>query len=185
MKIEITDTAAPALRELARALGSPRLAMQAAGRNVEKTLHGHFDRKNDRGNRRNWWRSNFWSQVVKKATSYTGATDREATVTIASREFIHKLKGGVVRGKGKKLAIPLTSEAKRLGSPSHWTTKGDGQLVFRKSRRGAPLLFHKGVPFYVLVASVRHLADPDALPSDQAIAEGIEAGFRQEFADLL
>lgn len=40
--------------------------------------------------------------------------------------------GGVVRGKGKMLAIPLTKEAKRSGGPRRWTA---GELTFRPTRK--------------------------------------------------
>jgi len=146
---------------------------------VQNALRTHFDKKNSEGNKRGWVRSNFWSKIVKRGTVFTGATENEATVTIASREFVHKLRGGTVRAKsGRMLAIPLTNQAKAKGSPGDWTVKGDGKLSFVKTPKGAFLIYNrgfrskngltakgqKGEAWYKLVASVRHLADPTALP---------------------
>lgn len=177
--------------------GSPTAArrMQALGKRLEVELHAHFDRLNSRGNRRGWTRSNFWTRVVKKATSFVRADSSSATVSIASREFIHKLKGGVVRAKaGRALAIPLTNAAKAAGSPGEWTTKGDGQLIFVKTKRGAFLFRNLGFrgrgrtkgqrweAMYKLVASVRHLAQADALPDRAAIEAALADQLRLEIA---
>lgn len=184
MNVEIRDTATPALQALFKDAASSQRRMAALGKRVEVELHRHFDRKNSEGNKRGWVRSNFWSRVVKKATAFQRATADEATVSIASREFMHKLRGGTVRAKsGRMLAIPLRSQAKAAGSPGEWSTPGDGQLSFRATARGAFLFRNRGrgrAPelWYKLVASVRHLADPTALPAagvlDAAVADQAE-----------
>jgi len=65
--------------------------------------------------------------------SFTGGSDgRSAWVgTTHPGASLHNF-GGVVRGKGKMLAIPLTKEAKRSGGPRRW--KG-GELQFRLTRK--------------------------------------------------
>jgi hypothetical protein len=173
----ITDTATPGLAKLGGSLARSTRRMQAIGKRVEVELRAHFDRKNAQGNAKGWYRSNFWNRVVERATAFQSATGTEAVVSIASREFVHKVTGGVVRAKsGRMLAIPLRSQAKEAGSPKEWSTPGDGQLVFIKTRRGAFLFRNLGFRgggrikgqqlevWYKLVASVRHLADPTALP---------------------
>jgi len=174
-----------------------RRRMQALGKRVEVELRRHFDRKNSAGNKRGWVRSNFWSRVVKRGTSFTGATENEATVTVASREFVHKLRGGTIRAKsGHMLAIPLRSQAKAAGSPGEWSTPGDGQLTFIRTKKGAYLFRNRGFrgrggrgmkgqrleAWYKLVASVRHLADPTALPEEGVLAAAVADQAEKEIA---
>lgn len=195
MRIVITDTATPALKTKAERLARSQRRMEAIGDRVAQVLRDHFQAKNNAGNRKGWWRSNFWTDVVMNATSRTGATDRTATVSIASREFIHVLKGGVVRAKsGKNIAIPLTSEAKEKGSPREWSVPGDGQLIPIRTRRGLFLFRNLGFRgrgrtkgqhlevWYKLVASVRHVANPTALPPRQQIVEAINDQLQREIA---
>jgi len=171
--------------------------MQAMGKGVENALRTHFDRKNSEGNKRGWVRSNFWSKIVKRGTAFTGATENEATVTIASPAFVHKLRGGTVRAKsGRMLAIPLTNQAKAAGSPGEWSKPGDGKLSFVKTPKGAFLIYNrgfrskkgmtakgqKGEAWYKLVASVRHLADPTALPESGVLEMAAANAARSQIA---
>jgi phage gpG-like protein len=65
--------------------------------------------------------------------SFTGGSDGKSVWvgTTHPGAKLHNF-GGVVRGKGKMLAIPLTKEAKRSGGPRRW--KG-GELQFRLTRK--------------------------------------------------
>ncbi|GAB4178758.1 MAG: hypothetical protein Fur0032_19300 [Terrimicrobiaceae bacterium] len=189
--VDIRDTATPELRRIAGMVRRPRMLMQAAGKRVETELHEHFLARDAEGNSQGWKRTHWWNREVKKATAYQGATDTEATVSIASKQFLHKLRGGRVRAaKGKFLSIPLTNQAKTKGSPGEWTTKGDGQLQFIRSRQGVAYLFpgkgRRHGASYLLLKSVVHKADPDALPRSGKIEAGIddEAGkyLRRELA---
>lgn len=195
MTITITDNATERVQALFANPAVARRRMQAIGKRVEVDLRKHFDRKNSEGNRRGWVRSNFWSRVVKRGTSFTGATENEATVTIASREFVHKLRGGTVRAKsGKMLAIPLRSQAKAAGSPKEWSTPGDGQLTFIRTKKGAFLFRNRGFrgrggikgqrleAWYKLVASVRHMADPTALPEEGVLSAAVADQAEKEIA---
>jgi hypothetical protein len=182
MNVEVLDMASPELRRIAAELERPVLLMQAAGRRVEKDLKAHFRSRNDEGNEQGWVRSHWWNREVAKATAYQGATNTDATVSIASRQFLHKLRGGTVRAaNGKFLALPMTNEAKAKGSPGEWTSKGDGKLQFVRSREGRAYLFpgegeaHGAA--YILLKSVTHKADPRALPpqADLDAAVGDEA----------
>jgi len=171
MTIEVRDLATPELQRIAREVKHPRLLMQAVGKRVEKDLRAHFRAREAEGNRQGWPRSHWWIREVAKATAYQGATDTEATVSIASLQFLHKLRGGTVRAaSGKFLAVPLTAQAKAKGSPAEWTTRGDGKLVFVRSKTGvACLLPGKGERHgasYLLLKQVTHKADPRALPDD-------------------
>lgn len=178
-EITVTDLATPELRRIARIVARPRLLLQACGKRVEGVLHKHFLRRDAEGNAKGWVRSHFWNREVKRSTAYQGATDSEATVSIASRQFAQRLYGGTIRAKGGRfLALPLTNQAKAKGSPGEWTAKGDGKLEFFKSKSGGRFLFPgKGQSHrasYVLVKSVTQKPDPRALPRRTDIQTAID-----------
>ncbi len=171
-EVQIQNLATPRLEELRRQTTRPKGMLTVAGRRVSNVLREHFHMRNSEGNRRGWQvRSNFWSKVVAAATHFEGATDTEATVRIASYEFLHKLQGGVIRAKsGRMLAIPLTATAKKAGSPREWGDKKRGEIFVLKSKEEnkAFLARKKGENaielLYLLIASVNQEADPRALP---------------------
>ena len=169
--MEITDLATPMLQRIASKMQHPQPLLAAAGAGVETELHRHFDERNAEGNKQGWTRSDFWLRKVKDHTRFQGATDREATVSIASREFLHKLRGGTITAKsGKMLAIPLSDFAKRMGSPREWNDRS--QLFVIKTTSQAFLARKTGngegkgaIEFlYLLKHSVTQIADPRALP---------------------
>ena len=179
MKIEVKDLATPELQRIAAAVQRPQLLLQAAGKRVEKELRRHFRERDAEGNEKGWSRSHWWNKEVAKATAYQSATDTEAVVSIASKQFLHRLRGGTVRaGRGKFLALPLTDQAKKKGSPAEWTTKGDGQLVFMRSKLGVAYLFpgkDKGHgASYLLLKSVTHRPDPRALPEPGTLEAAVD-----------
>jgi hypothetical protein len=161
-------------------LRNPRLLLQEVGKAVANHLKDHFQARNAEGNRRGWARSNFWN-TIRDATAYTGATDTKATVTIASVEFLHKLRGGTIRpGSGRRyLAIPLTSDAKAAGSPREWDNPGE--LVAIRLPRGLYLFRKQGDrmrAYYKLVKSVTHRPDPKALPPTAELQATVDQAVR-------
>ena len=113
-EVKIQDLATPKLDALLRQTKRPKGMLTVVGRRVENVLRDYFLQRNEEGNKQGWPRSNFWSQTVAAATRFEGATDTEATVRIASREFLHKLEGGTIRAKnGRMLARPSASKAPR------------------------------------------------------------------------
>lgn len=72
--------------------------------------------------------------------SFTGGHDATSVWvgTTHPGAAIHNF-GGVVRGKNKMLAIPLTKEAKRSGGPRRWEATY-GPLQFRPTRQGRKFL---------------------------------------------
>ncbi|MEI6034522.1 MAG: hypothetical protein WCS65_09610 [Verrucomicrobiae bacterium] len=183
MTIEVRDLATPELQRISKLVSRPRLLLQACGRRVAKDLKAGFRDRDKEPNSHGWWKSHWWNREVAQKTAYQGATDTEATVSIASKQFRHFLLGGRVVGH-PYLAIPLTEQAKRKGSPGEWTKKGDGQLTFLRSKTGACYLFpgegksHNAS--YLLVRSVTHKPHPDAIPTDK-----IEAGVDDEASKFL
>jgi hypothetical protein len=175
--VTVTDLATPKLQRIIRHVQRPRVLMQAVGRRVEGGLHGYFLERNQQPNKQGWWKSNWWNREVKRNTAYQGASDTEATVSIASRQFLQRLRGGRITGN-PFLALPLTEQAKRKGSPGEWTSKGDGQLTFIRSKTGVAYLFPgdgKGHgASYLLVRSVNQKPDPHALPPQSDIEDWVE-----------
>ena len=168
-EVKIQDLATPKLDALLRQTKRPKGMLTVVGRRVENVLRDYFLQRNEEGNKQGWPRSNFWSQTVAAATRFEGATDTEATVRIASREFLHKLEGGTIRAKnGRMLTIPLTEEAKKKGSPSEWNDKKDLFVLKSKKENRAYLARKKGKKdlelLYLLIASVHQEKDPRALP---------------------
>lgn len=186
VEISIQDGATPTLRRMMAELRNRRPMMQAAGKAAETVLRDHFTRRDAEGNKQGWPRRHFWNRVVRRATSFTGATDLEATVTIASREFSQKLYGGTIRPtNGKFLAIPLTARAYAAGRPRLWTGASlhavrleGGRLLLRESlhsslkgrKRDRGKRIEGGEAQYLLVRSVNQKADPNALPSMTKLA---------------
>lgn len=179
MSAEIQDTATPILDKIAKIAAGRGLSqplMQAAGEGVETELHKHFDSRDAEGNKNNWPRSHFWLRMVKDVTHFQGATNTEATVSIASRAFLQKLHGGEIRAEGKKLAIPLTAEAKAKGSPREWDERAD---LFCISVHGNAFLVRKRAGekkldfLFVLKDSVHQDPDPKAMPAEGVLEEAI------------
>lgn len=177
MTIEIHDLATPELQRISAQVRRPQLLMQACGRRVANDLKKHFRSRDAEGNSKGWVRSHWWRREPLQATSLTEATATGATVSIASREFAHRLRGGRIQGH-PYLAIPLTNQAKAKGSPGEWTHKGDGQLAFIRSRTGACYLFpgegQSHDASYLLVRSVNQKPDPRALPPREDLESGVD-----------
>ena len=176
----VEDLASPALDAIARKCQHPQALLSVLGKNVELELKEHFGRRDSEGNKQGWWRSHFWHGIADK-THFVGATDREATITISSPEFLQKLHGGTITPKnGKMLAIPLTSEAKQKGAPRKWTARyklpgqwNQSNALFVLKTASAVFLARKtgsgkearGVEMlYLLKRSVTQSADARALP---------------------
>lgn len=175
--VEVVDLVTPELARMAEKVKHPRLLMQACGRRVERDLRRFFGRKNAEPNKKGWWKSNWWNREVKRNTAFQSATDTEATVAIASVQFLHRLRGGIVSGN-PMLAIPVTEAAKRKGSPGEWSHRGDGQLQFIVDKVNNRALLVPGKDqshgaIYVLKRSVRHEADAQALPSAAELELGV------------
>ena len=92
-------------------------------------------------------------------------------MTVASVEFLHKLYGGTITPKrAKALSIPLTGEAYKAGSASLFPRPL--HLVKRKGK--APLLMDEfGAVQYILLKSVTHQPDPNALPDWRRVEAAI------------
>lgn len=189
--IFITNTAAPTLQRIHGMVQRPRGLMAAAAGRVNKELRANFLKLNARGNKQGWPRSNFWKRAGFDRTSVTAITDTSATVSVASAEVAHKLRGGRITAKrGKFLSLPITAKAKAAGSPREggWTgntlnfipTKGGGLLVEAVAtplrRTAAGLRGGKrtgGEAQYFLTPSVDQDPEPDTLPPAKKLGEAV------------
>ena len=196
MTITVEDHATPAIQAMVARLSNRRPLMQAMGKSAEVALRAHFTRRDSEGNKHGWPSKHFWSRVVRKMTAYQGATETEATVTVASSEFAHKVTGGTITpSKGKYLAIPLTARAYAVGRPALWPG-GRSALTFIKTGRAAILVeaYHQrlgkrnqgkmlgGAPQYILVKSARQAADPRSLPSNSELSAKVTETARDYLA---
>jgi hypothetical protein len=160
----------PGITGLQSLLADNRKLMQAAGKGVEVCLRRHFLELDQQGNKQGWPRKHFWSRTVRQATSLGAVTRTSATVCIASPEFGLHLRGGTVRPKrGKFLAIPITDEAYKAGSPREGNMPGLFTVRFPKGNR--MYLATKDGMQYRLVKSATIPADPRALPPEADLAE--------------
>jgi hypothetical protein len=184
------DTATPALREMLRRVSPLRPLMQRLGKRVEALLRKYFAEYGRSGNfktrRRGWPTQHFWDRRIRNATSFTGATEHDATVTIADPAFMTHYRGATIRPREKEaLAIPLQAAAYgkrpsdrlipglfllRTRRGAYLVAYGDGFGKARKGVRNATLHF-----YYKLVKSVTVPKDPKALPSDKDIEAALLA----------
>jgi hypothetical protein len=196
LTVQVRDTATPAIKRALETLSNPVALMKVLGKGLETDLRAHFAAKNKQPNKRNWPKQNFWAQI-RSATNFTGATNDQATVTVADPRINPHVHGGVVRPKDAKLlAIPVRREAYGV-RPSSGLIPGLKLVVFPKSgpalvqvpltqikftkdrRKGREgLLRAKATAkrtiariMYLLRPSVRIPKDPTALPSDAVLQD--------------
>ena len=173
------DGIGPELRRIAGVMARPRRLLAAVGKQLEVDLRKHFARRDAEPNAQGWPKRHFWKREVAQHTALTEVSDDQAVVSIASPAFVHKLLGGKVTPKrGRALSIPLSADAYRAGSASLFP-----RPLSRINRPGKPpLLVEKDKDawhlHYVLLTSVTHDPDPDALPSRLELEESLLARAR-------
>jgi hypothetical protein len=186
------DTATPALKELLRRVSPMRPLMMRLGKRLELLLRKYFAQYGQSGNfktrRRGWPTQHFWDRRIRNATSFTGATEHDATVTISDPAFMTHYRGATIRPREKSaLAIPLQAAAYgKRKQPSSGLIPG---LFLLRTRKGAYLVAYgdgfgkprKGVRnatlhfYYKLLKSVTVPKDPKAVPPDKDIEAALLA----------
>ena len=163
----IKDTATPELKEMIRKVDPPRPLLSVLGRKLEGVLRKHFAEKEALPPKRAGWpKQHFWEQV-RNATTFTGATDTEAVVTVADPRFAMRVHGGDIYPKEKRaLAIPQDPRAAGIYPSAHlipgvFKVKGTNRLVIKEN--GAL------VTLWRLYSHVTMPKDPTALPTDEKI----------------
>ena len=122
-----------------------------------------------RPNQMGWPRRHFWNGIAK-AVALESSDETTATVGIASPELAHKITGGTLTpSRAQMLAIPLTAEAYKMGSPRAWLAKNEAFVIKRKGDMGRAFLarytdgkYNQLEILYMLVKSVTQAPDPDA-----------------------
>lgn len=178
MIIFTTTTNLTGLAAIQKLLAAPRPLHEAGARAVGNTLRTHFLERNREGNKRGWPRRNFWSSVRAKVAELP-ATDAGGAVAIASPELAHKIAGGTIRPKrGKFLALPLTAQAYKAGSPREGgmdlflldLTKHGGNRFLARQPKGKKIKGNETPDIqYLLVASVHQTPDSRALPGQDTM----------------
>lgn len=99
-----------------------------------------------------------------------------------ARILAHKVNGGpIVPKRGKMLAIPLTPEARKRGSPSDASypelfilpDKAKNQAFLARKWKGKGASKRPLQLWYLLVRSVMQKPHPDALPTEKQILDGV------------
>lgn len=186
----VVDLATPRVQAILRDLAPERrrAMMGRLGKQLEVELKKHFAAREQEGNKQGWRRSGWWASEVRAKTAFRSATDEEAVVGIASRQFAFRVRGGTIKpGPGKRsLAIPTREEAKgiRAGSglipglfPIRSKVLGKAWLA---TREGEALRF-----YYRLLPSVTQAADPRALPPIADLRAALEARAEKEVARIV
>lgn len=142
IEIRLDDRASPEVQARAAQLKHRKPLHAAMGQAVAVELRRRFLALDQQGNKRGWPRQHFWGRRVRAATAFAGADDEGASVVVASREFLYKLRGGTIRpGGGRKfLAIPLRAEAAGK-MPRANLIPG---VFFLRTQRGAFLAVREG-----------------------------------------
>lgn len=162
----IKDTATPELKAMIAKVDPPRPILSALGKKLEGVLQRHFKEKDAQPNKRGWPSQHFWGRI-RNATSFTGATDSEATVVIADPAFGKRVEGGDIYPKEKAaLAVPMDPRAagKQPSAnliPGVFRVKGTNRLVIKENG----VL----VTLWRLYKKVTVPKDPTALPPDEKI----------------
>lgn len=181
------------LREVQRQVKDTQPLMQALAKEMDVAFREHFRRRDGEGNKMGWPSRHFWTREVMRFQTFE-ATDRRASLSIASPAFLHKITGGTILPKKKKsLAIPQHPMAYALGGP-----KASGlNLSYAPVNRGKLLGYlllngqrkYKGKTIrakimYALVRSVTQAADPQALPNQADLESRIGRNI-QSFLSVL
>lgn len=170
-------------------------------------LRAHFAARNAEPNSMGWAKKNFWNREGRDNTGAGELTDSSAMIVVASAAIAHKVNGCTITAKrGKFLAIPLTAEAYKAGSPREanmpglflMRRKGNTERAFlvladpvtrgAKARRRATGPHASGPrdsgirPQYLLIRSVNQPADPRALPDPADFAAAIQDEAEQFFS---
>lgn len=163
-----------------------RPMMRRLGKRAEVELRDHFRARNSEPNKRRWPKQRFWGRI-RRATAFSGATDTQATVTIADPAMAAKIHGATIRPvEAKALAIPLRKEAygKRPSAgliPNLFvlrTKKGAFLAASTMKRRGRRRSGPKGqrlTIYWKLVKSTTVPRDPRALPEQQFMGARLRA----------
>lgn len=196
IKVDISDQASPALRELIRTLdGQERAELNAVGARAANTAaidyHQGF---NERGG---WRGSNYmtgpgstpgeFGQNVALGWNFKDVDKEGATISNNADYYAFKVSGGrIVPKRASQLTIPMVPEA--AGRRVRDYESATGNLLFRVL--GKKALFEKtdngGIrAVFALVKEAIHQPWPQALPDDDTLSTAFVEGWTGALADKL
>lgn len=177
-EISVIDNVSPDIAKKLEQLKNTAPLMRAVGQAMRQSMREHYAGLPP--NKAGLISLGFWKKYGQDKVAISSFDQEQVTVVVDSVEMGHKFFGGTVKGKGKKLSIPLSDEAKKTGSASLWSGP---KLTFIPRPGKAPLLVDTSNELawnihYVLKSSVTHQPDPRAFPPrhkvDMAISQTIE-----------
>ncbi len=171
---------------IARRLRNNRM-MEAAGTSLHNALAWFYEGKG----------STFWSRFSPNSAEgfRIHVTPNRATASIGGYTgaiLAHKIHGGTVRPKcAGALAIPLSPEARRAGSPRDGRTP-DLFLLKTKTKAFLAEAGPRGGKsrsrlklWYILLRAVTHRPDPDAKPTSEYIKQAVSPEVVAEFRRII
>jgi len=180
------NTITPELRRLMAQAKNPAPMFQAGAKAVQVAISTHLKSLQARGNLKGWPPQHFFAGApasVERNVGIARVSNSGAEITIADPRFVHRITGGVVSAKRRKLlAIPLTAEAYAAsgkGSIRHafpglkLVTFPKGVFLIREvlEKRGKGRLSRLLIrPLFRLVPSVTHRPHPDEQPPTSDLA---------------
>lgn len=196
--------ATPAIRKLGERLGG-RVLHQAIGAAMLSAIQTHFDRRAQEPNKMGAPKTGFWEKL--SSGSFATSTETEAVVTIPA-PILQKLYGGTIRPvNAKALAFPVspnsygkTAREMRasgltkfiplnrgnlvgiiIGLQTRTETYGNGAKSYTVNR-----IQHRaiGEVLFLVVRKVTQAADPNAIPSGEALMKTVMDAI-EESADAL
>ena len=165
MSVQVYNGLTPVLNQMAGRFRNTQSMMAVVGAELRAALQ-------------EYWRTSGKSIYVRiaRACGIQEITPTSATVVVGGDEgmnLLHRINGGVVRKKEVgALAIPLTPAARK-----QYARHFPRPLVMIQRPNKPPLLVEvkkkKWTIHYVLVKSVYHRPDPNALPNKRAVEQRI------------
>ena len=164
MAVQVYNGLTPVLNQMAGRFRNTQSMMAVVGAELRAALQ-------------EYWRTSGKSiyVLIARACGIQEITPTSATVVVGGAEgwiLLHRINGGVVRKEAGALAIPLTAQARK-----QYARHFPRPLVMIQRPNKPPLLVEvkkkKWTIHYVLVKSVYHRPDPNALPNKRAVEQRI------------
>jgi hypothetical protein len=180
------NTITPELRRLMAQVRAPAPIFQAGAKAIQVAISKHLKALQARPNAKGWPPQYFFAggpASVERNVGIAKVSNAGAEITIADPRFVHRITGGVVSAKRRKLlAIPLTAEAYAASGKGSIRHAFPGLKVLKLpkgvflvrevlEKRGKGKLSRLLIrPLFRLVPSVTHRPHPDERPPTTDLA---------------
>jgi hypothetical protein len=197
ISVSISGSATSAVANLLASLRRPRPIVMAGAKYAQRTLRDHFLAREQQPNKQGWPKAHLWRRIAT-STAVAGVTDTEAVLSIAHPAISAKVYGAEITPKrGKFLTIPAMAAAYAAGSPREGAAPGNLAFAYslhpqggwrpslavqtdvwkevgkprRDGTRRVKTVNRAGEIWYWLVRRAVVHGDPNALPSDDLVAD--------------